>query len=73
MNFWLPGGEELAEGIVRKYGTNMYILPYNTRNSAQCYVAAWMGREFGGEWTYAESHFCPPETMTTLLTGYTPI
>ena len=44
MNFWLPGGEELAEGIVRKYGINMYILPYNTRNSAQCYVAAgWEG------------------------------
>ena len=22
-------------------------LLYNTRNSARCYVAAWMGREFG--------------------------
>ena len=23
--------------------------PYSTWISAQCYVAAWMGREFGGE------------------------
>ena len=22
------------------------------RNSAQCYVAAWMGGEFGGEWIH---------------------
>ena len=26
-------------------------LLYGTGNSAQCYVAAWMGRESGGEWT----------------------
>ena len=26
-------------------------LLYSTQNSAQCYVAAWMGGEFGGEWT----------------------
>ena len=25
-------------------------LLYSTGNSAQCYMAAWMGREFGGEW-----------------------
>ena len=25
-------------------------LLYSTWNSAQCYVAAWMGGEFGGEW-----------------------
>ena len=24
--------------------------PYSIWNSAQCYVAAWMGEEFGGEW-----------------------
>ena len=24
----------------------------STGNSAQCYVAAWMGREFGGEWIH---------------------
>ena len=49
-----------GEEIVRGFGIDMYILLYlkwitkkdllyNTRNSAQCYVAAWMGREFGGE------------------------
>ena len=27
-------------------------LPYSTGNSAQCYVAAWMGGEFAGEWIY---------------------
>ena len=26
-------------------------LLYSTGNSAQCQVAAWMGGEFGGEWT----------------------
>ena len=25
-------------------------LLYSTGNSAQCYVTAWMGQEFGGEW-----------------------
>ena len=25
-------------------------LLHSTGNSAQCYVAAWMGGEFGGEW-----------------------
>ena len=24
----------------------------STRKSTQCYVAAWMGGEFGGEWTH---------------------
>ena len=49
-----------GEEIVRGFGIDMYTLLYlkwitkkdllyNTRNSAQCYVAAWMGREFGGE------------------------
>ena len=41
-------------------------------NSAQCYVAAWMGGEFGGENGYL-SFFCLPKTITTLLIGYTPI
>ena len=27
-------------------------LLHSTGNSAQCYVAAWMGGEFGGEWIY---------------------
>ena len=28
-------------------------LLYSTWNCAQCYVVAWMGEEFGGEWIYA--------------------
>ena len=27
-------------------------LSYNTFNSTQCYVAAWLGGEFGGEWIH---------------------
>ena len=34
-----------------KWITNNYLL-YSTENSDQCYVAAWMGREFGGEWIH---------------------
>ena len=34
-----------------KYITNKDLL-YSTCNSAQCYVAAWMGGEFGGEWVH---------------------
>ena len=54
-------GEGWGEGIVRAFGIDMYtllylkwitskVLLYSTGNSAQCYVAAWMGQEFGGEW-----------------------
>ena len=32
-----------------KWITNKDLL-YSTGNSAQCYVAAWVGGEFGGEW-----------------------
>ena len=50
----------MGEGIVREFGMVMYILLYlkwktnkdllySTKNSAQYYVAAWMGGEFGGE------------------------
>ena len=34
-----------------KWVTNKDLL-YSTGNSAQCYVAVWMGREFGGEWIH---------------------
>ena len=55
MNLWL-----LGEGIARELGINMYTLVYlkwitnkfllySTGNSAQCYVAACMEEEFGGE------------------------
>ena len=50
----------MGEGIVKEFGTGMYTLLYlrwitnkdllySTGNSAQCYMAAWMGGEFGGE------------------------
>ena len=52
--------EGCGEGIARKFGMDRYTLLYlkwitnkdllySTKNSAQCYVAAWMGGEFGGE------------------------
>ena len=61
LNLWLPGGR--AEGTVREFGmfmqTLLYLkwvtnkdLLYSTGNSAQCYVAAWMGGEFRGEWMH---------------------
>ena len=49
--------------IVTEFGMDMYTLLclkwitnkdllYSTGNSAQCHVAAWMGRESGGEWIH---------------------
>ena len=53
--------------------TNKDLL-YSRKNSAQCYVASWMGGEFEGECIYmTESLCCSSETITTLLTGYTSI
>ena len=48
----------MGGGIVRELGMGMYTLlylkwitdkeaPYSTGESAQCYVAAWVGGEFG--------------------------
>ena len=31
----------------------------STRNSAQCYMAAWMGGEFGGEWIHVYTWLSP--------------
>ena len=82
------------EGIVRELGMDMYTLLYlkqiinkgllySTWNSAQCYVAAWMGGGLWWEWIHvhvwlsptcmAESLRCPPETITTLLIGSTQV
>ena len=55
--------EEWEKEIVREFGIDMYTLLYlkwitnkgllyTTGNSAQCYVVAWMGGEFGGEWIH---------------------
>ena len=54
-------GEGWEEGIVREFGMDVYTLLYlkwitnkdllcSTGNSAECYVAAWMGVGFRGEW-----------------------
>ena len=75
--------------LIREFGMDMYTLLclkfivnkdllYSTWNSAQCYVAAWMGGEFRAEWIHvyicmAEFLCCPPESITTLLIDYTPI
>ena len=50
----------MGEGIAREFGMDMYTLLhlkwitnkdllYSIWNSAQYYMAAWMGGEFGGE------------------------
>ena len=56
-------GGRWGEGIVREFEISMYALLYlkwiinkdvlySKGNAAQCYVAAWTGGEFGGEWTH---------------------
>ena len=52
-------GIDIYTTICIKLITNKNLL-YSTGNSAQCYVAAWMGGESGGEWIYVYvwlSHF----------------
>ena len=59
-----------GEGIVRAFEKVMYTLLYlkwitnknllySTWNSAQCYVPAWMGRGFGGEWIHVYGWLSP--------------
>ena len=59
-----------GEGIVRDFGKVMYTLLYSkwitnkdllysTWNSAQCYVAAWIGGEFGGKWVLVYAWLSP--------------
>ena len=82
--FMVAGGKMRARD--REFGMGMYTLLYlkwitdkdplyTAWNSAQCYVAAWMGG--GGRMDtcvcMAESLCCPPEIITTLLISYTPI
>ena len=49
----------------------------STWNSAQCYVAAWMGEGFGGEWIHVYVQLSPfavrLKTITILSIGYIPI
>ena len=66
-NLMVARGEGWREGIVREFGMDMYTvlcskwitnrdLLYSMGNSAQCYVAAWMGGECWGEWTHTHTH-----------------
>ena len=56
----VAGEEGWEEGVVREFWMDVHTLlylkwitnkdpQYSTWNSAQCYMAAWMGEEFRGE------------------------
>ena len=74
------------ERTVTEFGMDMYILRYlkwitnenllllNAGMLFKCYVTAWMGGEFEGEWVHVYEWLSPgsPETITTLLISYTP-
>ena len=64
-----------GRGTVRESGIGMYTLLYlkwitskallySTGNSAQCYVAAWMGEEFEQGWTHV---YVSPSPFTVHL------
>ena len=64
-------GMDLSTLLYLKWVTSKDLL-YRIWNSAQCYVAAWIGGEFGGEWmdtciSMAESLCCSSETITTVF------
>ena len=78
----------MREGITGELGMDMYTvlclrqmankdLLCSTGNSAQCYVAAWMGREFGREWILVSVWLSPFTVHLKLsqhcsLISYTP-
>ena len=65
----------MGEGVVREFGIDMstllYLkwvtnkdnqqanLQYSTGDFAQCYMAAWMGAGFGGEWIHVYGRLSP--------------
>ena len=72
-------------GIVGEFGMDMYtllylkwitnkVLLYSTKNSAQCYMAAWMGEKFSGDQIHVYVWLSPFTfllTFTTFLIDYT--
>ena len=69
-NEFMVAGEGWGEGIVREFGMDMYTLLYlkwitnegllySPWNSPECYVAGWVGGEFGGEWTHVYAWLRP--------------
>ena len=72
--------------IVGEFGMDMYALLYlkqitnnnllySSLNSAGCYVAAWIGGEFEGEWIHVhlclESLCCSPKTIYNVVFVFT--
>ena len=68
-------------GIVREFGMDVHILLYlkwitnkdllyNTCNSAWCYVAAWMGGEFGREWIHVYVYCLRPFALHLKLSQH---
>ena len=66
----VDGGQGGAGGTNREFGMPRYILLYrkwlatkdllySTWNSAHCYVAAWMGGEFGAKWIHVYAWLSP--------------
>ena len=60
----VTSGDGCGEGVVREFRMDTYTLLYLkcitnknplyiTGNSALCYMTAWKGEEFGGEWIYS--------------------
>ena len=86
MNLWLPG-EKMGAWDSREFGISMYtqlylkwttnkVLVYSMGNSARCYVAAWMGGEFGGEWIHVHVWQIPllsTWSYHNFVISYTPI
>ena len=84
-SLWLLEGEE----GVRDFEIDMYTLSYlkwisnkdllcSSGNSAQCYVAAWTGGGFGGEWIHVYIWLSPfivhlKLSQHCLLTGHIPV
>ena len=76
----LPSEDTFPEGIVREFGIDMYTLLCLKGITARSYCIAqgtlhntiWQP-EWEGTLFTTESLCYPPETITTLLIGYTPI
>ena len=62
-------GVDMYPLLYLKWINNKDLL-YNTRNSAQCYLAVWMGGEFAGQWMHVYvwlSPFAVHLKLTTLF------
>ena len=71
----------IREGIVREFGMDLCTLLYlkwitkkdlldSTGNSAECFVAAWMGGESGGEWIQVYVWLSPFAVLLKLSQHY---